>query len=71
MTMIPNACHHRPLQLRANPDGKQITTYADLRKQVSDALRNQHPEWIDKNGESPLCELYDARFAKVLSILQR
>jgi hypothetical protein len=31
----------------------QIHTYADLRQQIHDDLRLQHPEWIQPNGESP------------------
>ena len=31
----------------------QIHTYTELRQQVHNDLRIQHPEWIEPNGESP------------------
>jgi len=46
----------------------EIHTYAELRKQIREGLRRQHPEWIDANGKSPLCDSYEARFAKLLAI---
>jgi hypothetical protein len=45
---------------------KKIRIYADLQKQVHEALREQHPEWVQPNGESPLCDSYEARFAELL-----
>ena len=46
----------------------RIHTYAELRVEVREALRRQHPDWIEANGESPLCDSYEARFAKLLAI---
>jgi hypothetical protein len=46
----------------------EIHTYAELRKQIREGLRRQHPEWIDANGKSPLCDSYEARFAELLAI---
>ena len=46
-------------------------TYADLRKQMHDALRIQHPEWIQPNGESPVCDSYEARLMETLNVLGR
>lgn len=34
---------------------------ADLREQIHDDLRRQHPEWVLPNGESPMCDAYEAR----------
>ena len=31
----------------------QIHTYTELRQQVHNDLRIQHPEWVEPNGESP------------------
>ena len=45
---------------------RQVHTYADLRKQMHDDLRIQHPEWIQPNGESPMCDSYEARLLEVL-----
>jgi hypothetical protein len=30
---------------------------ADLRQQIHDDLRIQHPEWVEPNGESSMCLL--------------
>ena len=49
----------------------QIHTYADLRKQIHEDLRLQHPEWIQPNGESPLCDSYEARLMKTLQTLNQ
>jgi len=49
----------------------QVHTYADLRKQIHEDLRLQHPEWIQPNGESPLCDSYEARLMKTLQGLNQ
>ena len=46
----------------------KIQTYAELQKMIRKALREQHPEWIDAHGECTLCNVYEARFAKLLRI---
>jgi hypothetical protein len=40
----------------------QIHTYSELRKQIHNDLRIQHPEWVEPNGESSMriMELLDA-----------
>jgi hypothetical protein len=49
----------------------QIHTYADLRKQIHEDLRTQHPEWVQPNGESPLCDSYETRLMKTLQRLNQ
>jgi hypothetical protein len=49
----------------------QLGTYADLRKQIHDDLRIQHPEWIQPNGESPMCDSYETRLMETLDVLTR
>ena len=44
-------------------------TIADLRQQIHDDLRTQHPEWVLPNGESPMCDAYEARLMDELSEL--
>ncbi len=44
----------------------QVYTYADLRKQIHDDLRIQHPEWVQPNGECPMCDSYEARLMELL-----
>jgi hypothetical protein len=45
--------------------------YVALQREMHDALRAQHPEWILPNGDCPTGELYDARFAELLIQLSR
>jgi hypothetical protein len=42
--------------------------YADLQRQIHEALRAQHPEWIQPDGESPICDSYEARLAGLLAV---
>jgi hypothetical protein len=44
----------------------QIHTYAELRQQIHDDLRIQHPEWVEPNGKSPMCDSYEARLMELL-----
>jgi hypothetical protein len=49
----------------------QIHTYTELQHQIHGDLRIQHPEWIQSNGESPMCDSYEARLTKMLDTLTR
>ena len=44
----------------------QIHTYTELLQQIHDDLRIQHPEWVEPNGESPMCDSYEARLMELL-----
>jgi hypothetical protein len=44
----------------------EVHTYADLLQQIRNDLRLQHPEWIQANGESPMCDSYEARLIELL-----
>jgi hypothetical protein len=44
-----------------------VHTYADLRKQIHLDLRIQHPEWVQADGESPMCDSYEARLMELLA----
>jgi len=48
---------------------QQAHTYAELRQQIHDDLRVQHPEWVQPDGESPLCDLYETRLMESLRSL--
>lgn len=50
---------------------QQVQIYAALRKQIHDDLRIQHPEWIQPNGESPMCDSYEARLMELLNSLRQ
>jgi len=49
----------------------QIHTYAELRQQIHDDLRVQHPEWVQPDGKSPMCDSYEARLMELLNPLIR
>jgi len=49
----------------------QIHTYTELRRQIHDDLRIQHPEWIQPNGESPICDSCESRLTELLDTLAR
>jgi hypothetical protein len=49
----------------------QIHTYTELRQQIHDDLRIQHPEWVEPNGESPMCDSYEARLTEQLDTFTR
>ena len=49
----------------------QIHTYSELRRQIHDDLRIQHPEWIQPNGESPICDSCESRLTELLDTLTR
>ena len=44
----------------------QIHTYTELQQQIHDDLRIQHPEWVQPNGESPMCDSYETRLMELL-----
>lgn len=45
-----------------------IRSYAELQTLIRVALRCQHPEWVEPNGDSPICDAYEARFAELLNL---
>jgi len=47
----------------------QIHTYTELRQQIHDDLRLQHPDWVQSNGESPICDSYEARLLEFIGPL--
>jgi hypothetical protein len=58
------------ISVRENQRGvvMRITkTMADLRQQIHDDLRRQHPDWVLPNGGCPLCDAYEARLMDLLA----
>ena len=45
---------------------KMPETYLRLQRDIHDALRVQHPEWIQPDGDCPTGDWYDERFAELL-----
>jgi hypothetical protein len=64
---------HAKLEYLSKPivQAHQIETYTELLEQIHHDLRIQHPEWIEPNGESPMCDLYEARLNETLGALTR
>jgi hypothetical protein len=48
-----------------------VHTYIELRQQIHDDLRVQHPEWVQANGESPICDSYELRLMEMLADLEQ
>ncbi len=48
--------------------GGEIRSYAELQRQIHDALRVEHPEWVKPNGDCPTCESYESRLAELLGL---
>ena len=48
----------------------EIRSYVQLQHEIHDALRQQHPEWIERNGDCPTCDSYESRLAELLDIFQ-
>ena len=44
----------------------KVDIYADLVEQIRNDLRLQHPEWIQPNGQCPMCDCYEARLIELL-----
>jgi hypothetical protein len=51
------------------PMSKKIRSYAELQELIRVSLRTQHPEWVEPNGDSPICDCYEARFAELLGLI--
>jgi len=47
---------------------KEIGPFVQLQRQMHEALRRQHPEWVQPNGESPMCDAYESRLAELLGL---
>jgi hypothetical protein len=46
----------------------EVRAYVQLQQQIHEALRKEHPEWIQPNGECPMCEAYESRLAELLGL---
>jgi hypothetical protein len=46
----------------------KIRNYDELRELIRVSLRIQNPEWVEPNGDSPVCDSYEARFAELLGL---
>jgi hypothetical protein len=46
----------------------EIRSYVELQRQIHDALRVEHPEWVKPDGDCPTCESYESRLAELLGL---
>ena len=46
-------------------------SYYKLQQQIHQDLRVQHPEWVQPNGDCPMCESYELRLAELLGLTRR
>jgi hypothetical protein len=66
-----NRTSYASLRQRDDEMQDEIRNYAELQEQMHDALREQHPDWVDANGECSACQLYERRFAEQLERLAK
>ncbi len=67
----PNSQPPKCMVLKTVSAANEVPGYTQLQQQIHDALRAQHPEWVQPNGDSPTCDAYEWRFAKLLRIRAR
>jgi len=48
----------------------EIHSYTALQRQIHEALRAQHPEWVEPNGDSPICDSYEQRLSELLGLFR-
>jgi hypothetical protein len=48
----------------------KISSFAELRALIRTSLRVQNPQWVEPNGESPICDEYEARLANLLHLIE-
>jgi hypothetical protein len=41
---------------------------SELQQEIHDALRVQHPDWVEPDGDCPTCESYESRLAELLDL---
>jgi hypothetical protein len=66
----PSSATHESF-VRPTAAPHEIHTYVELRQQIHDDLRVQNPEWVEPDGESPMCDSYETRLMDLLDSLTR
>src|SRR2546427_11812646 len=65
LNLLPNLL---PRPIAMSPP---IHTYTELQQQIHDDLRIQHPDWVQSNGSSPICDSYESRLTELLDASTR
>jgi hypothetical protein len=47
---------------------EEIRSYIELQRQIHNALRVEHPEWVKANGDCPTCDSYELRLVELLGL---
>jgi hypothetical protein len=47
---------------------KEVEPYVQLQRQMHETLLKEHPEWVQPDGECPMCEAYESRLAELLGL---
>jgi hypothetical protein len=47
---------------------EEVSSYIQLQRQIHDALRIEHPEWVEASGDCPTCDSYESRLAELLGL---
>ena len=71
--MAPSRRSPIPLEMKVNTPGigsGETQSYVQLQHQIHNALREQHPDWVQPNGDCPTCESYESRLAELLDSFQ-
>src|SRR6266508_6391277 len=63
--------HHTLSLYRAIAMSDEIHFYIQLQQQIHQALRVQHPDWVEPNGNCPTCDSYESRLAELLGLSPR
>jgi len=45
-----------------------VQSYVQLQQQIHEALCEEHPEWVEPDGNCPICEAYESRLAELLRL---
>jgi hypothetical protein len=46
----------------------EVQGFVSLQREIHEALRKEHPEWIEPNGQCPMCEIYESRLVRLLAL---
>jgi hypothetical protein len=58
-----------PMKMTASVTVREtVRPYVQLQQQIHEALRKEHPEWVEPNGDCPMCEAYESRLAELLAL---
>lgn len=69
-TLTGASCDRLKNSSQAKAMSHHVQTYNELLQQIHDDLRLQHPDWVQSNGESPICDFYEARLMELIDSLR-